>query len=88
MKKFIPLLFIANLALFPISSCKIDTETEKVTTDTTAIAQCYSGGPGTNTCEVPAGIDINGETTVGCAVTCADGYYACCGLRCICVPES
>ncbi|MDE6541275.1 MAG: hypothetical protein K2L74_04620, partial [Muribaculaceae bacterium] len=71
-----------------ISSCKADTNAARAASDTTAIAQCYSGGPGTNTCEVPAGIDINGETTVGCAVTCADGYYACCGLRCICVPES
>ena len=88
MKQFISLLFIANLALFLISSCKTDTEAEKVTTETTATAQCYSGGPGTSTCEVPAGIDINGETTIGCSVTCDDGYYACCSLRCICIPES
>ncbi len=36
---------------------------------------------------IPAGIDINGETSVGCSVTCDEGYYACCGLTCKCLPE-
>ena len=53
-----------------------------------ATTESYGGQNGTPHCATPAGIDINGETSVGCSVTCDEGYYACCGLTCKCLPET
>lgn len=49
---------------------------------------CYNGGPGNKSCSIAAGVEINGSTSIGCSVTCIDGYYACCGLSCICRPDN
>lgn len=49
---------------------------------------CYSGGPGSNSCSIAAGIEILGcGVTEGCSVSCNDGYYACCVLQCTCIEE-
>ncbi len=50
---------------------------------------CYAGGPGSVQCSVEAGADIAGYgISAGCSVTCYNGatHYACCSLRCVCVP--
>lgn len=50
---------------------------------------CYSGGPGSISCSIEAGISIVGYgISGGCSVACRDGYYACCTLRCTCEVES
>lgn len=50
---------------------------------------CIHGGPGATSCEIGGGIDIAGSgVSVACAVTCDSGYYACCGLRCICKEKT
>lgn len=86
MKRVILILAFINLMLFAVISCR--NSRAGISSSASAKSECYSGGPGTSTCEIPAGIDINGETTVGCSVTCSDGYYACCGLTCKCMPEA
>ena len=49
---------------------------------------CYSGGPGASSCSIEAGIDIVGSGMSGsCSVSCNQGYYACCSIRCICCKE-
>lgn len=49
---------------------------------------CYSGGPGSNSCSIDAGIEILGVGVAGgCSVSCNSGYYACCSLRCTCINE-
>lgn len=49
---------------------------------------CYNGGEGASQCEIEAGIEIAGYgVSATCSVTCRDGYYACCGIRCTCVKE-
>lgn len=50
--------------------------------------ECRTGGRGSASCRIAPGVDIGGTRTIGCSVTCEDGYYACCGLRCTCKPES
>lgn len=49
---------------------------------------CYTGGKGQSECKVEPGVKIGDFVTMGCSVTCGEGYYACCGLRCVCRPES
>lgn len=50
---------------------------------------CYSGGPGSISCSIEAGINIAGYgLSGGCSVACRDGFYACCTLRCTCEVES
>ena len=52
-------------------------------------SNCHSGGPGASACNTEAGVTILGiEIKVGCSVTCNAGYYACCGLKCVCVRNS
>ena len=47
---------------------------------------CYNGGVGASSCSIESGIDVFGlGISSKCEVTCISGYYACCGLRCICV---
>jgi hypothetical protein len=49
---------------------------------------CYAGGPGAVSCSIEGGVEIAGVgISAGCSVGC-DGVtrYACCTLRCICVP--
>ena len=48
---------------------------------------CLKGGPGKTYCEIDANYYTRiGRTGGGCSVTCADGYYACCGAHCYCKP--
>lgn len=48
---------------------------------------CYSGGPGSDYCEIPAGLKFKEGTSRECNVTCGPGYFACCGVGCRCVRE-
>lgn len=49
---------------------------------------CYNGGPGSTSCSIGAGISIGqGGVSGDCSVSCQDGYYACCGIRCTCKKE-
>ncbi len=46
---------------------------------------CYNGGIGSTQCSIDGGITIAGfGVSAACSVTCGSGYYACCGLRCVC----
>lgn len=47
--------------------------------------KCVAGGVGASSCYVPYAVTENG-TTAGCSVSCSEGFYACCGVRCVCVP--
>lgn len=50
--------------------------------------RCYNGGQGASHCSIAAGIDVFGiGLSSDCSVDCKEGYYACCGLRCVCKPE-
>lgn len=48
---------------------------------------CKTGGPGNLECKIDPGIKIGDFVSIGCGVTCMEGYYACCGVRCACRPE-
>lgn len=46
---------------------------------------CHNGGEGSISCSIDAGVEIKiGGVSAGCSVSCTDGYYACCSLRCTC----
>lgn len=47
---------------------------------------CKTGGPGNLECKIEPGIKIGDFVSIGCSVTCREGNYACCGVRCACVP--
>ena len=81
MKRVMLLLALSNAVLFAVISCK--NEQTAIADKETATTECYSGGNGTRHCDIPAGID-NGQISV----TCDEGYYACCGLTCKCLPET
>lgn len=50
---------------------------------------CYSGGKGSTACSIEAGTEIKGfGVSAGCSVSCENGYYACCSLRCVCHKKS
>ena len=52
------------------------------------IPYCYNGGQGAIQCEIEGGITIlEIGVSATCSVTCRDGYYACCGIKCTCVKE-
>ncbi len=48
---------------------------------------CYNGGPNSTSCKIEPGIKIGDMVSIGCGVTCEEGYYACCGVRCACKPD-
>lgn len=54
---------------------------------------CLSGGPGSTACSIGAGVGVRSASAndVGvdynCSVSCQEGYYACCGIRCTCIKE-
>ena len=46
---------------------------------------CYNGGEGSTSCSIEGGLSIlEYGVSAGCSVSCEDGYYACCGIRCTC----
>lgn len=50
--------------------------------------RCFNGGVGASHCSIAAGIDVFGlGLSSDCSVDCREGYYACCGLRCVCKRE-
>ncbi len=52
-----------------------------------SVHHCYNGGVGAISCSIDAGIDVFGfGLSSKCEVSCSAGFYACCGLRCICIP--
>lgn len=83
----IVLLLCANLALGLLAcSGSQQGDGEQTASGDDAIT-CYYGGPGNESCEIAAGIDIDGGISTSCSVTCEEGFYACCGLECRCYPE-
>ncbi len=98
MKKFFIIVLAAlNLGVWVMSSScsRLEKSAEKKVSEYAAEEQnseedgkmiCHFGGPGASACEIPAGIDINGATSFSCSVTCVEGYYACCGIGCKCIP--
>lgn len=96
-KTIIALLTLASIALScyaiaennttpAVSDTIVVSEIEVVATDTIT-PHCYNGGSGSQSCEIPAGIKLPGGVTTGCSVSCFEGFYACCGLNCVCLPE-
>lgn len=52
------------------------------------LSYCHSGGRGSESCSIDAGVEIKGVgVSAGCSVSCKEGYYACCSLRCKCDRE-
>lgn len=49
---------------------------------------CHSGGRGSTECSIGAGTEVDGGISKGCSVACGGGYFACCGMSCICVSLS
>lgn len=55
--------------------------------------ECLSGGPGSTSCSIGAGGGVRSTSAndagvdYNCSVSCKEGYYACCGIRCICIKE-
>lgn len=46
---------------------------------------CYNGGIGSSSCSIGGGLEILGfGVSTECSVSCVDGFYACCGIRCTC----
>ncbi len=84
------------------SSCSTD-KTTTAPTEKTTIAEssgytdpmqiplkdltCHSGGPSSTECKIEPGVKIGDLVSIGCGITCYEGYYACCGVRCACIPE-
>lgn len=96
-KTIIALLTLASIALScyaiaennttpAVSDTIVVSEIEVVATDTIT-PHCYNGGRGSLSCEIPAGIELPGGVSMACSVSCKEGYYACCGLGCVCLPE-
>lgn len=91
------LLFVATLNVFIVNGNKAgieDLNLDKVevlakTEDDSFNPYCHNGGPGASECSIETGINIPGGYGVSakCNVTCRDGYYACCGIRCTCKKE-
>ena len=95
-------LLVANAALFMASSCSKSATTAAVKSEEAKIeeiahnpkelaerhdTECYYGGKGSKSCSIPTGIEMKGGVSIECSVSCNDGYYACCGLSCICRPD-
>ncbi len=54
--------------------------------DINVVNPCKHGGPGATNCDNGGGFDFMEIGAEGhCEVTCAPGYYACCGARCTCI---
>lgn len=70
-----------------VSDTIVAAETEAVVATDTITPHCYNGGSGSLSCEIPAGIELPGGVSMGCSVSCREGYYACCGIGCVCLPE-
>ena len=95
MKIFINMLLsaVAGLSAFScVSMAEIDSTPKSSSAKELASVPadkvtCYSGGEGNESCKIAPGIKIGDFITVECSVTCREGYYACCGERCICRPE-
>lgn len=46
---------------------------------------CVTGGVGSTQCSIEGGASVSGYgVSIGCSVSCGEGYYSCCGLRCTC----
>lgn len=91
-------LMVANVAIYSCTSADTkDLSAESQPAEASGVESindiprdeltCYTGGKGEKECKVEPGIKIGDFVTTGCGVTCEDGYYACCGVRCICMLE-
>ncbi len=87
MKKILLILLLAtiNVGIYAMSDNDSSTPATPVSVFN---SQCYHGGAGATACSIAAGIWIDGSVTTACSVSCGAGYYACCGLRCICISSS
>ena len=84
-------LVVLNLALFANTTAQTETPTSPAQTERTPAPVdsngCAFGGRGASSCNIAPGILLsNGSTTIGCSVTCNEGYFACCGASCTCIP--
>ena len=74
-----------------ISQMSLD-EIEALSQDETGhpdpVVDCIKGGPGIVSCSndgcVPVCLGGLGDH---CSITCNQGYYACCGYTCTCIPN-
>lgn len=74
-----------------ISQMSLD-EIEVLSQDETGcpcpVVDCPKGGPGTHFCESDPGFYPSlGGFGGTCSVSCNQGYYACCGATCRCIPD-
>lgn len=76
----IALLAVVNVALFADETQPTTQENE-----VTGKVTCVNGGYGASACSISKGHKIGDIVTAGCSVSCAEGAYACCGERCICI---
>mgnify|MGYP003309524624 CR=1 FL=1 len=92
MKKIYAILAVAAAAVctaFAVSSYSsrdpfFESNVEALMQTTSTI--CWSGGVGAQACSIDAGTEILGVgVSAGCSVSCYEGYYACCSIRCQCM---
>lgn len=83
MKKILLILLLAtiNVGIYAMS----DGNTAKPASANATF--CYNGGVGAASCSIDAGITIGGGVSAACSVSCREGYYACCSLRCRCISS-
>lgn len=91
---FIFTLVFVNVLLFSLSCSSPKTsETAAVEEKTAPIdtiqgtLPCLAGGIGATECSVGPGYKIGNEITTGCEISCYGDTYACCGIRCTCIPN-
>lgn len=94
----VAILLLLNLVLF---SCSLENTTnlsaqeekleptsiEEIMAIPTDQVTCITGGEGQSSCKIKAGVKIGDHVSISCGVGCREGYYACCGERCVCKPE-
>lgn len=87
------ILVISNLVFYAKSQIN-KTTTEVVTLDTIEILNegegegknCLAGGKNSTSCSIEGGIELDLGVTISCSVSCNEKAYACCHLKCECIP--
>lgn len=59
---------------------------QSLANDEGATSKCHSGGIYSTQCSIEAGVQCELGISGGCSVTCGEGAYACCHIRCECIP--
>lgn len=73
-----------NVSAVYAKKCKPKAEVKELKLDKYG---CYTGGPGSDYCEIPAGLKFKEGISRAGSVTCQPGYFACCAYRCRCIPN-